>query len=269
MGNNFLGERHQVDVAMIHNGGSSWNTQCFSLADVGRVTIVCGMHVATMSCALSMAINPATFTVVCGTYSTAGGSALAILGGATLELGHATIGVLTNIQEFCVAAHGTIATGRTITIDGVDYTGQPNASATDLQWNTSGASAAILSLASRLSSNATHLEIYGVVTAGNATATSLMYIRRKDFGPGMADGITVSVTANASSDDQLCIAPIRYGGMIEFTPADVLATNTSYTHFAVRFNSAVTLAGATGMNNSVVVIREVGYQATSVHRTQL
>jgi len=269
MGNNFLGERQKIDVAMIHNGGSSWNSQCFSLADVGRVSIVCGMHVATMSSDIGMAINPATFTVVVGTYSSGGGSNLAVLAGATLELGHATIGVLTNIQEFCVAAHGTIATGRMIVIDGTTYIGQPNASASDKQWNTSGASAAILSLASRLSSNATHLETFGKVTANNATATSLVYVRRKDYGPGMKDGITVSVTANASSQDQLFITPIRYQGVIEFTPADVLATNTSYTHFAVRFNSAVTLAGATGMNNSVVIIREVGYQATNVHRVQL
>lgn len=267
MGNNFLGERQKIDVAMIHNGGSSWNSQAFSLADVGKVTIVCGMHVATMSSAL-VAINPATFTVVCGTYTTAV-SGMSVLSGATLELGHATVGVMTNIQEFAVAAMGTIATGRTITIGNVTYTGQPNASATDIQYNTSGASAAILSLASRISSNDTSLEIHGVVTAGNATATSLMYVRRKDYGPGMDDGITVSVTANASSSDQVYITPIRYSGIIEFEAADVLATNTSYTHFGVRFNSAVTLAGATGMNNSVVIIREVGYQATNVHRTQL
>lgn len=266
---NYLGERQKVDVAMVHNGGSSWNSQAFSLAGVGKVTIICGLHAATLASSRAVAVEPATFTVVVGTYTTGGGSAMTALAGATLELGHATIGVLTKCQEFSVGVHGTIATGRTITIDGNAYTGQPNASATDLQWNTSHTSAAIHSLASRLSSNATNIEVYGKVTNGNATATAAMYVRRKDFGPGSLDGITVSVTANASSSDQLYICPQRYSGIIEFEAADVLATNTSYTHFAVRFNNAVTLAGATGMNNSVVIIREVAYQSTNEHRVQL
>lgn len=255
----FLGESIDMKgaVILVAGGVSSANSQPFSLKDVDRVTVLCQL-VAPLSSVLATAIAPATISVVCGTNREASG--MTVLTGATFVMGQATIGELTKWESIAVSAHGTIATA-VITIDGATYHIQANATFADKQLSASACSVFTHRLASAITAFHPNLETYGLVTAGNGTATSVLYIRRKD---GAADSLSISISANTASSDAVSIQGISQTGMIEFTPNDVLATNSSYTHFGVRFNQAVTT-----QIFSAVVLREKGYQSTNVNRHEI
>lgn len=257
----FLGEHADIKGAIVMAGGSSANSQPFALRDVSRISVLCQMQNA-YSCALTTAIAPATVSVVCGTFSDP--ASMAVLTGGTIVMGMSTAAQLTNWETIAVAALGTLGTGRMLVIDGTTFTIHANASATDKQLSASAASIFTDALACAIATFCTHLETYGQVTNGNATATSILYIRRKEFGPGMAAGITAYTSAQATSVDQVHIQGIKQNAIIEFRPADVLATNSSYTHFGVRFNCAVTT-----QNFAAQVIRVTGYQSTNVNRIEI
>lgn len=264
MGSNFLGERFDIKTAkiLVAGGGSSANSQAFSLQDVSRVTIICGLEAAT-AVALATAVAPCTVSVVVGTYTTAA-SGMTLLTGATLEMGQATLGVLTNWDVVGIGAEAAVATGRKLIIDGTTFMIEANATLADKQISASATPALVEALACVIATFCTHLETFGMATAGDATAESMIFVRRKDYGAGQPQSIDVQVTANASSSGQVFIQGIQQTGVIEFRPSDVLATNASYTHFAVRFNSAVT-----SQQFAAIVIRETGYQVKADNRTQL
>ena len=258
----FLGESKEITgaVILVAGGGSSANSQPFSLKDVSRVTVACQLG-AAFSSVLATAVAPATVSVVCGTSREA--SAMSVLTGATLVMGQATISELTKWDTVVISAHGTVATA-VITIDGSTFHIQTNATLSDRQLNSSACSVFTAKLVSAIATYCTHLETFGRVTAGNATATSYVYVRRKDGSTGRAIDVSIS-NANAASSDCVFIQGIKQTGIIEFVPNDVLATNSSYTHFGVRFNSAVT-----SQQFSAVVIKETLSQPTTdINRVEI
>lgn len=259
----YLGEKFNIKNAVFNSTGTAAvYSQTFSLRDVSRVTILCNVNEA-ISTVLATAIGAANFSVVCGTDCAA--SSMSSLTSGVLTLGQTTLGTLTNWEEVLVGADATVSTGRTLVIDGTTFTINPNSSVGDKSLLSSACSAFIHSVVSAIATHCTHLETFGMVTAGGATAKAYVGIRRKDYGPGMSAGITISVTANASSSDMHYIQGLKQQGVIEFRPGDILATNASYTHFAVRLNSTVTA----GMNLSAQVIRETGFQSTNVNRKKV
>lgn len=258
----FLGESKQITgaVILVAGGGSSANSQPFSLKDVSRVSVVCQLG-AAFSTALTTAVAPATVSVVCGTNGEA--SSMSVLTGATLVMGQATLGTLSKWDAVAISAHGTVATC-VINIDGSTFHVQANATLTDRQLNSSACSAFVHSVVSAIATYCTHLETYGLVTAGNATATATIYVRRKDGSTGRAIDVSIS-NANAASSDCVFIQGIKQTGIIEFTPNDVLATNSSYTHFGVRVNSGVT----TQQFSAVVIKETLSQPTTDINRVEI
>lgn len=258
----FPTEKYDYKLAIGCHGASSQDSQPFSLKGVSKVAVICGIN-AARSTVLATAVAGATFSVVVGKSSDEI-SAMTLLTGATLELGQKTLGQLNNFECVYVGAETTVPVDRYIIIDGTTITGKVNSSVGDKNYLTSACSAMIHSLVSNIATHCTHLETFGLVTAGDATVQSGIYIRRKDSGVGMAQGFSVSVSANASSSDQVFICPIKQNGVIEFTPQDVLATNSSYTHFGVVYDAVGTL-----LHGNAYVVREFDYNTTMVNRTTI
>lgn len=255
---NFLGERYDIKEAVWGcTATAGVYSQPFSLADTKRVTVLCGYD-AVYSSILGTAINPAQFTIMAGTHATVV-SAMTSLTSVSLTLGQATIGTLPKMQEVMICAQGTVASGQTIQFDSVTFTLAANSCVGDKNILCSACSVLINTLVSAIATHCTHLETYGKVTAGNATATAYVFVRVKDIGPAAPQSFNCVISANASSTDLMWAQPIKAVGVIEFTPGDVLATNSSYTHFGIRINSTSTVF----FSAHAMVIREVGYNPLS------
>ncbi len=259
---NFLGERYDFKSALISVGTSTHSSQPFALRDCKRVTVLIEAQ-AGLSSVLSTLVSGATFKVVGGVASNEVSAMTAITGLQTI-MGMTTQGQLNNWEVIAIAAHGTLATGISLTIDNTTFTSNPNSCVADKAYLTSACSAAIHAIASNIATWCTHLETFGLVTAGNATATAVIYVRRKDYGPGMAQGIDAAVTAQAQSSDIVYVQGIKQQAMIEFTPNDILATNSSYTHFGIQFQQVGTI-----LHGAAQVIREVGYNPGSSNLTRV
>lgn len=268
----YLGENIRADLAILADGGAAdagvalntsagINSQAYSLEDVDKVTIICGVGPST-----GVAITRATFSVVVGTYAVGGGSAMTALTGATCEVG-SNAGVaswagngLIEMDIACIAT-GAITAGDTFALDGVTFTAAAAGTVADKTIST-GNIAYVNDLASALATFSTHIEVANVVTG--ATLTRLT-IRAKDYGFAgpQTTGLGVTATTNATTAEVELI-PKKYQGIIEFTPNDVLATNSSYTHFAVRLNTTVTTSPMTA-----IVLRTGGRNATNTKRVKL
>ena len=267
----YLGEKLRMDLAILSIGGAvgaasyqtsaGVNSKAYSLEDVDRVMILCGEGEST-----GIAVNSGTFLITVGTYSSGGGSAMSALVGATLKLGITSVGSfvdsgLVEMRVHCDAT-GALTAADVFHIDNTSIVIAGTASVTDKKCGT-GNVAFMNSFVSWIATWATHLETGRTVTASTDTQT---FIRHRDYGfrGPQASGIgVISTPGNATTAEVEWLA-LKYQGVIEFTPADVLATNTSYTHFAVRLNTTVTTAPFAAM-----VVRSGGRNATQTKRTQL
>lgn len=270
--NAYLGERIRQDLAILAIGGAAdagvnlnstagINSKCYDLADVNKIAILCGIGPST-----GVALVSGTFTVVVGTYDEGGGSALTALTGATLSLGN-NAGVaswsgrgLVELDVACVAT-AAITSGDTFSIDGTTFTMQGTGSVADKTLST-GNIAFMNDFVSALATWTTHIEVTNIVTASTLTRCTL---RPRDYGFAgpQSSGMGVTATTNATTDE-LVLIPKKYEGVIEFTPNDVLATNSDYTHFAIRLNTTVTTVPMAAM-----VIRTGGINSTNTKRVQL
>ena len=255
----FLSEHYDVKMGIVNSTATAGAyTRGYSLQGVKRVSVLCGIDLSSYSSVCATAINPAQFTVMVGTNASVV-SAMTSLTSVSLTLGQATIGTLPRVTAVAVAAHGTIATANYLVLDGTTFSVKVNSCVADKNILSSAASSLVKSLASAIATWSTHLETYGLVTAGNATATAVIYIRVKDTAPGHNLSFNCAIQTNAASSDAMCVCPIRASGVIEFTPADVVGTNTSYTHFGIKINSTTTVV----QMNSVMILREMDYAPVS------
>lgn len=261
----FLGEHADIKGALVVAGGSSGDSQPFTLRDVSRVSVLCQIMVTAGDTAKYLAAAPASFSVVCGTNQDC--SSMSALASANLDLGATAAAILNKWEEVQVVAGAGAtaqkASSRVIVIDGTSFLVKEGATVADKQISASANSILIEDLASAIALFCTHLETYGVTTAADSSSQASLCIRRKDYGPGMARSIDISATGASGSTGCVHVRGIKQCGIIEFHPNDVLATNSSYTHFGVRFKS-------TGAYNAAVsVIRVTGYQSTNANRTEL
>jgi hypothetical protein len=253
----YLTDSRQVDVAFVQ-GVSSFNSKTYMLKEFDKISILCAFGLNTAV----TAIGSATFAVVVGNGT--GGSSFAVLTGATLMLGNVSETVCTGADSICIFFRSTPAaasSGQNVSIDGFSVHSTANAAANSSNINSTDATGAIKSLALRIATGATHLETIEVGTSGAATVYGLT-IRRRDLGFGnLASGIGCTVSDNTTVGFELQHG--RSYGVIEFTAADVVSTNSSYTHFAVRY----TAANATATPACAMVIRDGGMSATHDHRS--
>jgi len=260
-----IGEKYKV-LQMRTDSTASILSQSIgvNLQDINRVSILCGLeqNVATPTSAIKLAhatvAAAATVTVKVGPSTD---PASAVLTGATLVLGQATLGQLTG-WDAVIFGCGSVAgltTGRSIVIDGTTFTLQKNGSVADYHLAASNCTAFIASLDSALSRFLPHLETFDAATAG--AEGFKVGVKRKYEGPAF----DVSVTVNTSSTNQICITGYKQAGVIEFTAADVVATNSSYTHFSVQIDSSVTADKYV----SAIAVLETGQNVVTKQRVKI
>jgi hypothetical protein len=262
----FLGEHADFKNALLLAGASTADSQPFALRDVQRVTIECAIAVTALDTAKQIAAAPASFTVVVGTAATAV-SAMIALTSANLDLGETTAKEFNNWEVVQIiagaGASARKADGRTVIIDGTTFTLQEAATIADKQIGSSANSVIVENFACAIATHCPHLEVFDVVTAADSSSIAYLSIRRKETGPGMAKSIDIKSTLASASTGCVYVAGVRKQGLIEFRPADVLATNSSYTHFGIRFKS-------TGLYNAAAnVIRITGYQSENDNRQEV
>lgn len=258
----FLGEHAKFRQAIIGAAVSSADSEPMALADVQRVTVHVGI-LSDLATAKALAAAPASFLVVVGTAATAV-SAMTALTSAQIALGETTALEWHDWDTVRVVAGAGAsarkADGRTIIVDGVTFTLQEAATIADKQIGSSANSVIVENLACAIATHCTHLECYSVTTAADSSSEASLRIRRKAYGPGDAGGIDISAPLASGSTGCVYVEGIKKSAIIEFKPSQVLATNSSYTHFGVRFKSTGTFA------IDAAVICVTGYQATNVNR---
>lgn len=263
----YLSERVQMDIALLDVGGFSGSTaglvsKKFDIGGYGKITVLCGAY----GMATGAALAGSTFSVLVG-MATEGPSSFTALSGATLVLGSSVASIINDCDEVKIWVHNSITTGRTIVIDGVTWKCDAAAGATlaDYQLGATLGSAFAKCIASALAAgmmpNVTYAGTTDVATGSTGYA---IVVKPKDRGAGFVPkGIDVQVTVNATATG-FEIRPQKAFGVIEFEAADVLATNSSYTHFSISVASSVTAANYI----TAIVLREPCYPTTYAKRTQ-
>lgn len=258
----YLGESAKITAAIIGAAVSSADSEPIALKDVSKITVQVGI-LSDLATAKALAAAPASFTVVCGTAGQ-GVSSFTALTGAGIGLGEATALEWHEWDTVRVVAGAGAsarkADGRTIVIDGTTFTLREAATIADKQIGSSANSVIIEDLASAIAVHCTHLETYAVTTAADSSSEASLRIRRKASGPGEAHGIDIACAGASGSTGCVYVEGIKKTGVIEFNPSQVLATNSSYTHFGVRYKSTGTFAVES------VVICVTGYQSTNINR---
>lgn len=246
---NYVGEKFKIiPLALNTSVTSASYGQAVSLRNVSRVSVVCGYLVDqfvldSAAEVQSSLAHTATFAVYVGD-ATQNPSSFAALTGATLVLGMATAGQLTNWQEIQVQVIGTCATGISLTIGHGNttktFTIEKNASIADGQIGSSNSTVFGNCLASAINLFFPGLEVVAGTTVGSGdTKAWTGIIKEKYQGIG---GINARVTVqDASTVDIVNVNGFRQTGVIEFDPADVVATNSSYSQFAIQIDCSSTV----------------------------
>lgn len=252
-----LNEQLRADVAIITAGGSSYNSKRYSLKGVDKVQVVCAMGPST-----GAAAQATTFTVVVG-HSTDNVSAMSALTGATLALGNDSYLTFENLEEIKFAPIGTGASAaNTFIINGTTWTVTENSCLGDYNLLSSANSALVRTLSCAIATGATLLEVINASYVGTAAALTVC---NKDYGfERQSTGFSVVVSSNATADSCQAI-PQKWVGTITFDKSAVSATNSSYTHFGIRANTA-----GTAVPFTAVVIRTGCYgPATQIKKTSI
>lgn len=277
----YLGERVRADLAILAMGGATGGagqttfnastagvySKCYSLAGVDKVMVLCGQGNAT-----GVALVPSEWKIMVGKYDAGGASALASLASASIKLGSSSTAGgggstgawgndgLVEVMVHCDAT-GAADAGDTLAFDGTTFTIAAAGTVADKTLST-GNIAFMNDFKAAIATWCTHLELAGVVTA---TTDTRAVLRSKDYGFAgpQTTGISVVASTNATTGEIELIGQ-KYQGVIEFTPADVLATNSSYTHFGIKLNTTVTTTLMTAW-----VIRTGAYNSTQTKVTRL
>ncbi len=260
---NFASEKLTIIPLQINTSTTTEvRSQAISLRGVQKVSVVCGY--AYELNVLDSAAHPesslahtATYQVYLGD-ATQNPASFSAMTSATLVLGMATVGKVNYCKEIQVQVIGSWATGATFALGYGNttktYTLHTNASLADDQLSASDSTEFADALASALRRDFPNLEIVGGTTVGSGDTKSWTgIIKEKVPGVGL---INAQVGGQAVSTS--CIGNVnihRQVGVIEFTPAQVIATNSCYTQFAVGIDSSATVVKMTAY-----AILESGYE---------
>lgn len=261
---NFASEKYTiVPLEFDSTTTSEVRSKGISLAGVQKVTVMCGYDLAlnvldSLAHPESSLAHTATFAVYVGD-ATQGSASFSALASATAVLGMATVGQLNGYESVQVQVIGTAATGVSLTLEhgGISKTFkiEKNASIADLQIGASNTTVFGNCLASAIKLYFPGLEVVEGTTVGSGDTVAWSgIIKPKVQGLGP---INAAVTAQAvSTADVININAHRQVKFIEFTPAEVLATNSSYTQFCVGIDSSCTVS-----DKFAVAILETNYEA--------
>lgn len=199
----------------------------------------------------SSAVNNVDVSIVAGA-ATEGVSSFVALTGATASIGPSTSGQLRNVQGFKIFFHGTYATGATIDIDGKEFVLSSTNETTGGKYlfQSSLSSIATLKLSTLIPAVLPYLECTNADPG--TTGADYVHCRLKRGSPAERTGCTVITSAINASSDGFGVLARGAAGAIEFTAADLVSTNSSYTDFAVKVNTTI----STSLPFSVTVIRE-------------
>ncbi len=251
----FIGERCvMIPLTLNTSTTTEVRSQAVPLRGVEKVTILCGHDLALN--VLDSAAHPesslagaATFAVYVGD-ATQGAASFAALASATCVLGMTTVGQVRNAQQIQIQVIGSWATGSELTISygptTHTFTLSVNASLADGQLSASNATAFAGAFINAIAARFPALEVVEGTTVGSGTTDAWTGILKEKY-PGMA---TLSAQVTAQSVSTSCIGNVnvhKMAGVIEFTPAQVLATNASYTQFCVGIDCSVTVTRQTAV----------------------
>lgn len=256
-----IGEKFKIVQAVGHPSATdtALTGQGIPLADVNRVSILVGVDNPAVTPTSAVTIPGATLAqdaTVAVYVGPATDPATAALSGATLAVGMATAGDLSGWDAIQISGVGTLSTGVSLVIDDTTFTLATGATLADYQLSASAATAFQTALATAIPHFLPHLEVYDSTDADSGVRSS---IRRKLPGPGF----NASVTA-ISGADGIDVMGLKQTGVIEFTAADVVATNSSYTHFSVQIDSSATV-----VNLNAMAVLESGHNQVNSKRTKL
>lgn len=245
----FAGEKYvMIPLALNTSTTTEVRSKGISLRGVDRVSVICGHELAlnvldSVAHPESSLVHGATFAVYVGD-ATQGAASFSALASATCVLGMATVGQVRNAESLQIQVVGSWATGSELTISygptTHTFTLSVNASLSDKQLSASDSTAFANAITSAIGQFFTNLEIVEGTTVGSGDTKAWTGILKEKI-PGQAT-LSAAVTAQAVSTS--CIGNVnchRSVGVIEFTPAQVLATNASYTQFCVGIDCSVTV----------------------------
>jgi hypothetical protein len=265
----YAGEKYRIIPLAINTSTTAEvRSKAVSLRGVERVTVVCGYEMDlnvldSGAHAESTLLNTATFVVYVGD-ATQNPASFTALTSATCVLGCATIGQVDRCESLQIQVVGSWATGRSLTIGYGNttktFTLQTNASIADAQLSASDATAFANALGSAMKSFFPNLEVVAGTTVGSGdTKAWTGILQEKVQGVGLINA-AVSVQ-DVSTSCVGCVFPSRQTGLIEFTAAHVVATNSCYSQFCVGIDSSATFADITAF-----AILETNYEYPSGKR---
>ncbi len=233
---NFLQQEATLVDSTVLGGSSIIYSNSFSMKDYDRVSVL-----------ISAGPLPTTGSPVIGKIlvgdSTTDPTSMSSLVGAVVNLATASTGAtFVAIKAFDLVFGGAWSSAATysITIDGKVFDGATAAVSSSLLYNSSDGTSIPESLATLIPVHCTYLKV-------DKLASASTYYRLR-ISPKLEGDrvITVSATAKdlcpgAANANLWGIQCVAVNGMIEFNANDIVATNSSYTNFAVKMtaNSSV------------------------------
>jgi hypothetical protein len=265
----YIGENMKIIPLTLNTSTTTEvRSQAVSLRGVERVTVVCGygldLNVLDSAAhAESSLAHTATYQVYVGD-ATQNPASFAAMTSATCVLGMATVGEINNCQEIQIQVIGSWATGSNLTIGYGNttktYSMHTNASLADDQLSASDSTEFADALASAIRRDFPGLELVAGTTVGSGdTKAWTGILKEKVQGNGLINALVTGQAASTSAIGNVNI--FRQVGLIEFTPAQVLATNSCYTQFAVGIDSSSTVSKMTAY-----AVLETGYKAVAGKR---
>lgn len=245
----YAGEKYvMIPLALNTSTTTEVRSKGVSLKGVSKVSVMCGHELAlnvldSAAHPESSLVGAATFAVYVGDV-TQGSASFSALASATCVLGMATVGQVRNAESIQIQVVGSWATGRELTISygptTQTFTMHTNASAADNQISASDATAFAAAFSAIIPNRFPNLEVVEGTTVGSGNTAAWTGILKEKI-PGLAT-LAAAVTVQDASTSAIGNVNVhRSVGVIEFTPAQVIATNASYTQFCVGIDCSVTV----------------------------
>lgn len=243
----FLSESVKIDLACVNQvglpttaaastalyGSSAIYSPSFSLKNYDRVSIL--IQAGPLPCTG----GDVQAKVYVGDSTTDPTSMSSLVGAAIALCTASTAGTFTKIKSFDICFGGTWSSASTfsIAIDGVTFDGATAADATAFLYCASDDTAIPESLATLIPHICTYLKVEKL--ASNTTDYRLRVTPKLEGDRVITVASSAKALCPASTDaDTWGVRVNAVEGMIEFTANDVVATNSSYTNFAIKLFSS-------------------------------
>jgi len=258
--NGLFSEKIKVDVAHVGANSSVAISRYFSMAGYEKAAIIVGegTGLSTVAQPYRVHIVPVESDTVAVT------TASSPLTGSSITMGVSTVGTLRDVKEFSILVHATaaFATLNNVVVNSRTLLAGTAADGTALTFlgstTVTDGKAAGLSLATVIRDRCTELDTTWSTVMATAGEGVKIHCAMKDYGAGADVALATCITTYASSAMSAtnCImAYNRYSqGMIDFTVADLISTNSSAKGFRVVCEA--TAAAGSAMPMCAMVLRE-------------